>query len=567
MSVTPTLPELLAGRYRLGRALGEGGMAKVFWAWDELLRVERAVKVLQPEAAESPLLRTRLLAEATAMARLNHPNVLRVMDLNADHSPPFVVMELAAGGSLADRLERGGPLPLGEATHLIAQVALALQAAHEAGIIHRDVKPQNILIGAGGVALLADFGIALLSGDGDLRTTRTNVAMGSMCFMAPEQRLDARAVGPAADVYAAACALYNLITDENPIDLFTAAERSPRWLPVPVALRDVLRQATAYDPEARPMSARQLSEQLLAALGENVAVPPELAEHTALALSWRPLASGESPLAPSRADHTFEGLFASPQSAMAQSSMNAPAEGLYTPTMPPAAQYTPTSRPEPPAASRVTAPEPRARSQARWIPLGVLAVGLVSALVWLAVRGQGEEAVVSPPAPISSAVVEDPGVVAAPIAAPIAAPSEPSVTAPPPQATPRAGVVEPTLSAPPAPPKEIPEAPTVGGSSLAGAWRGAFGGHVAQLSLRGDDDALRGDFVVKDRTGAVVVNSPVTGHFDAETQVLSLTDVDQSPADAARYTLRLTKPTRLEGESQTVHTRSSALVVLSRSPG
>ena len=141
------------------------------------------------------------------------------------------------------------------------------------------------------------------------------------------------------------------------------------------------------------------------------------------------------------------------------------------------------------------------------------------------------------------------------------------MVASPPEATPSARVVEPTLTAPSAQPKEIPEAPVVGGSSLAGAWRGAFGGHIAQLSLRGDDDALSGDFVVKDRTGAVVVNSPVTGHFDAETRVLSLADIDQSPADAARYTLRLTKPTRLEGESQTVHTRSSALVVLSRSPG
>ena len=107
MTVTPALPELLAGRYRLGRALGEGGMAKVFWAWDELLRVERAVKVLQPEAEESPLLRTRLLAEATAMARLNHPNVLRVMDLNADHSPPFVVMELAALTALGEAAALG----------------------------------------------------------------------------------------------------------------------------------------------------------------------------------------------------------------------------------------------------------------------------------------------------------------------------------------------------------------------------------------------------------------------------------------------------------------------------
>ena len=553
--VSQTLPEVLAGRYRLGRALGEGGMAKVFWAWDELLRVERAVKVLQPEAAESPLLRTRLLGEATAMARLNHPNVLRVMDLNADHSPPFVVMELATGGSLADRLERGGPLPVAEATHLIAQVGLALQAAHEAGIIHRDVKPQNVLVGAGGVALLADFGIALLSGDGDLRTTRTNVAMGSMCFMAPEQRLDARAVGPAADVYAAACALYNLITNENPIDLFTAAERSPRWLPVPAALRAVLRQATAFDPEARPLSARAFAEQLLAALDEHAVVPPELAEHTALALSWRPVSSGESPLAPSQADHTFDGVF-----AVAQTSMSGPLGGMYAPTAPPA-QHTPTLRPEPPAASRVTAPEPQARSQARWIPLGILALAVVSAIVWLAGRGE-EEAIVAP-APVVApvALVEDPGVPAAPITAPIAAP--PPVTSAP-EAT---RVKEPTLNAPPTPKKEPPKEPTVGASALAGAWDGVFRGHRAQLSLNGDDDALSGMFVVKDRTGAAVVSSPVVGRFDAETRVLSLTDRDQSQQDAARYTLRLTKPTRLEGESQTVHTTSSALVVLNRSPG
>jgi hypothetical protein len=89
----------------------------------------------------------------------------------------------------------------------------------------------------------------------------------------------------------------------------------------------------------------------------------------------------------------------------------------------------------------------------------------------------------------------------------------------------------------------------------------------AQLSLNGDDDALSGMFVVKDRTGAAVVTSPVVGHFDPETRVLSLTDRDQNQQDAARYTLRLTKPTRLEGESHTVHTTSSALVVLNRSPG
>lgn len=550
----------LAGRYRLGRALGEGGMAKVFRAWDELLRVERAVKLLSAEAAESPLLRTRLLGEATAMARLNHPNVLRVIDLNADHSPPFVVMELAVGGSLADRLEREGPLPVSEATHLIAQTCLALQAAHEAGIIHRDVKPQNILIGTGGAALLADFGIALLGGDGDLRTTRTNIAMGSMCFMAPEQRIDARAVGPAADVYAAACALYNLITDENPIDLFTASERSPRWLPVPAALRAVLGRATAYEPERRPQSARELATQLLAALGEDDDAPPALAERTALAMSWRPeepdgareALGGGGPTA----ERTFDGLF-----AVSPLSLDAESQGAYTPTMPPGAIYTPTAPPEPPAASRVTAPEPQARSKARWIPLVALGLGVLSAVLWLGGRGEIERA--APSAPIvAPKIAEDPAVPAAPIAAP----AEPTPNPPPPAAAPstpaprRAPVEVVTQDAP----KDPPEDPPQGGSAVVGAWRGAFGGHVARLSLRGEDGALSGVFVVEDRSGAVVVESPVTGQFDAQTGVLTLSDVDQRPQDAARYTLRLTRATRLEGASEGTHTSTRAVVVLNR---
>ncbi|MCK6524157.1 protein kinase [Myxococcota bacterium] len=573
MATSLTLPELLAGRYRLGRALGEGGMAQVFWAWDELLRVERAVKVLQPEAAESPLIRTRLLGEATAMARLNHPNVLRVIDLNADHAPPFVVMELAVGGSLADRLERDGPLPVGEATHLIAQTCLALQAAHEAGIIHRDVKPQNILVGAGGMALLADFGIALLSGDGDLRTTRTNVAMGSMCFMAPEQRLDARAVGPAADVYAAACALYNLVTNENPIDLFTAAERSPRWLPLPAGLRGVLRRATAYDPEGRPPSARALAEQLLSVIGEDEAVPPALAEHTALALSWRPPTPGEQRSGGATAERTFDGLF-----PFAQSSMDPPVEA-YTPTMPPAAQYTPTAPPGPlagplagplsgpvatPTASRVTAPDPQPRPRSRWIPLGAMALATIGITIWWATRPDAE-----PPPPLSAPITAlDPGVPATPIAAPI----EP----PPPSAELTARVEEPTLSPAPtkgasAPKESAPRAAPdpveePGASALAGEWQGAFSGYVARLTLRGDDDALSGVFVVQDRSGVVMVNSPVAGRFDGAAQVLRLSDIDQSQPDAASYTLRLTKPTRLDGESTGAHNRSSVKVILNRSP-
>ncbi len=266
-------PQTLAdGRYRLEAELGTGATATVWRATDTLLGVSRAVKLLSRRAANSESLRRRLLAEARAMARLEHPNVLRVLDIAAEQDRDYVVMPLASAGSVADYVDSHGPLPPDLALTWMVQVLSALHLAHAHGIVHRDVKPQNILIGDDGTALLADFGIALLAED-QLRGTRTGVAMGSLAFMAPEQRIDARSVTPAADIYAAGTTLYNLLTAANPVDLFTADADSPRFLGVPPDIAAAIRRAVTYAPGDRFPDARAMALHLNALLDDASKVP------------------------------------------------------------------------------------------------------------------------------------------------------------------------------------------------------------------------------------------------------------------------------------------------------
>ncbi len=267
---------LLAGRYRLGVLIGVGGAARVHVATDTVLGVERAVKVLDVgQGEERAHLRKRLQSEARVMAALDHPHVLRVYDLGHDQGHDFVVMELARRGSLAWRLQTEGPLPFGEVATIGVQVLSALEAAHGAGIIHRDVKPQNIL-DVGGRVQLADFGIALISGPEVLRVTRTGMAMGSLAYMAPEQRVDASRVGPTADVYALGATLYALSCNLNPVDLFLVGEGSSRWDPVPPALRPVLIRATRLDPADRYASAAAMARALCEAVPEARGPLPEV---------------------------------------------------------------------------------------------------------------------------------------------------------------------------------------------------------------------------------------------------------------------------------------------------
>jgi serine/threonine-protein kinase len=264
--------EVVGDRYRLETVLGTGGTATVWLVHDLVLDRTAALKLLLP--ADSETRRERLRTEARALAALDHPRVVRVFDLGTHEDRDYIVMEYLERGSLADRLRQEGALAPAEAVALTLEVLDALGAAHHAGIVHRDVKPGNVLVRADGTVALCDFGIARTAEGGD---THTGVALGSIGFMAPEQRVDARRAGPQADLYATACTLYNLLTNDTPVDLYLAPDRSPRWEAVPPALRPILRRATRSEPSARFQTAEEMAEalrELLPSLGGLEAARP-----------------------------------------------------------------------------------------------------------------------------------------------------------------------------------------------------------------------------------------------------------------------------------------------------
>lgn len=252
-------PVVGGGRYRLVSKLGEGGMAAVYRAWDHRLGRWRAIKVLLPEYARRPRLRARFENEAALMARIDHPNVVGVDDVVTDEALPYIVMELADGGSLADWSELYGPMPPRLAVEATLQVCEGVGAAHAIGVIHRDLKPHNVIVTARGMCRVTDFGIAQVAGT-DL--TKTGSVLGTLGYMAPEQRADARAVDARADVYAIGATLYALLTHRIVPDLFLC-ERDPGLLEgVPEPLRPVVRRCVAYAPDDRWPDVHALVEAL-----------------------------------------------------------------------------------------------------------------------------------------------------------------------------------------------------------------------------------------------------------------------------------------------------------------
>lgn len=264
--IATSLVEPWHGRYRLGRVLGEGGMATVYLATDTRLEVARAVKILAPAMCRHPVLRTRFENEARTMARLRHPNIMPVHDVGLEGDVPFLVMDFAGGGCLVDRLAAGA-LPAGVACDVTAAMLSALHHAHERGVVHRDVKPHNVLLTEDGRPLVSDFGIARSDAIG--RLTRTGLAMGTDLYMAPEQQAAAERVDRRADVYSAGVTLYVLATGRSPFELYTL-ERDPaldaeRLGDLDPELADVIRRATRFDREDRYTTADEMREALLAA--------------------------------------------------------------------------------------------------------------------------------------------------------------------------------------------------------------------------------------------------------------------------------------------------------------
>lgn len=258
----PSEPGITLGdRYLLGEVIGRGGMADVHRATDQLLHREVAVKVLR-ETTDNDSDRRRFTAEATTLARLNHPHLVMVMDAGITAEQPYLVMELVEGETLGQSAQsaQGGPLPVEQVTRVGAQVADALAYAHAAGVVHRDVKPGNVLLGSDGRARLADFGIARLIGD-TVRHTRTGHAIGTPAYLSPEQ-VRGDEVTPAVDVYSLGLVLLEALTGErafpgspteSAIVRLSTSPAVPESLPAP--LRDCLTRMTAMDPADRPTAA------------------------------------------------------------------------------------------------------------------------------------------------------------------------------------------------------------------------------------------------------------------------------------------------------------------------
>ncbi|MDI3418234.1 serine/threonine-protein kinase [Streptomyces luteolus] len=271
---------LLAGRYRVQEQLGRGGMGIVWRAVDEVLGRPVAVKELRTftdaAATELAALRTRMQREARAAARVRHTGVIAVHDVAEVDGRPLIVMELVDGPSLDDVLRERGTLPPREAAAIGAKVMEALAAAHQAGVLHRDVKPGNVLLERGGRVVLTDFGIAMVDDPGDgnsTNLTRSGELVGSLDYLAPE-RAQGHEPGPASDIWALGATLYGTVEGNAPFrrtstwSTLTAIVSEP--LPAPVQagpLAPVLQQLMAKDPQARPDA--ETAVRLLTAVAES----------------------------------------------------------------------------------------------------------------------------------------------------------------------------------------------------------------------------------------------------------------------------------------------------------
>jgi serine/threonine protein kinase len=246
-------------------------MATVYRARDGELERPVAVKVLAEHLADTPDFHDRFLREARLAAQLSHPNIVQVFDVGEDDGRPFIVMECVEGATLADELKERGQLEPEEVVDLALQICGGLEHAHAAGLVHRDIKPQNLLLGADGTVKIADFGIARAVETTKL--TQVGSVLGTAAYLSPEQALGEE-VTAAADIYSLGCVLYELLTGRTPYVFETLAElavkhRDGSIAPLrelrpdaPERLEAAVMHALARNPDYRPESAAALAEEL-----------------------------------------------------------------------------------------------------------------------------------------------------------------------------------------------------------------------------------------------------------------------------------------------------------------
>ena len=255
---------LLAGRYRLTSRLAAGAMGEVWRARDLLLDREVAVKTLRPEIADDDDARERFRTEARSTGRLSHPGIAAVYDTGESDGRAWLVLELVEGESLQSLLRRSGRLSPEQTLDVVAQTAAALQAAHASGVVHRDIKPGNLLVRPDGAVKVTDFGIASVAGTA--RLTRTGQVVGTAAYLSPEQAAGGPAT-EASDLYALGVVAYECLSGavpfayDNPVAVLLAHSRTdPPPLPadVPAPLTGLVRALLAKDPHERPAPASEV---------------------------------------------------------------------------------------------------------------------------------------------------------------------------------------------------------------------------------------------------------------------------------------------------------------------
>jgi serine/threonine protein kinase len=293
-------PELLAGRYEIVRDLGRGGMADVLLAKDLNLQRQVAIKILRQELIDDPAFRVRFLQEARSAANLVHPNIVTVFDFGHDADRYFIVMEYVEGTELKTLIRRRGPLPVDDAVQTMIQICAGVGYAHRAGLVHCDLKPQNILITSDGRAKITDFGIARALAAIDAEE-HTDIVWGSPQYFAPEQAAGGPP-SPASDVYALGVILFEMLTGELPFEAAdptllgelhqVAPPPSLRSLnpAVPASVEQIVFKVLSKEPSARYRTADQLGRVLETFAVPNNAppidpIPHEAAIHPAHALT------------------------------------------------------------------------------------------------------------------------------------------------------------------------------------------------------------------------------------------------------------------------------------------